>query len=89
MEKINRQLKGTIVSDRMDKTRVILVERFKKHPRYEKIYRLTSRYKAHDENNQYKTGDKVIIQQIRPLSRDKRWEVVGLIDAQKSEKTEE
>ncbi len=86
MEKINRQLKGVVVSDRMDKTRVVSVERFKKHPRYEKIYRRSSRYKAHDENNQYKTGDKVIIQQIRPLSKDKRWEVVGLVDTQKTEK---
>jgi len=70
---MKRQLQGIIVSDKMDKTRVVAVSRLKKHPRYKKYYKATKRFKAHDEKNEYKVGDKVIIEEIRPLSRDKRW----------------
>lgn len=70
---MKRQLQGIIVSDKMDKTRVVAVSRLKKHPRYKKYYKVTKRFKAHDEKNEYKVGDKVIIEEIRPLSRDKRW----------------
>lgn len=72
-----RKLQGTIVSDKMAKTRVVAVDRMKKHPRYEKYYAVTERFKAHDEKNEYKTGDKVIIQEVRPMSREKRWTIVG------------
>ncbi len=72
-----RKLQGTIVSDKMTKTRVVSVDRMKKHPRYEKYYAVTERFKAHDEKNEYKTGDKVIIQEVRPMSREKRWTIVG------------
>ncbi len=74
-----RKLEGTIVSDKMLKTRVVEVERTKRHPRYHKYYRVTERFKAHDENNEYKVGEKVIIQETRPLSKDKRWIIVGKI----------
>lgn len=60
----------------MMKTRVVAVDRMKKHPRYEKYYTVTERFKAHDEKNEYKTGDKVIIQEVRPMSREKRWTIV-------------
>lgn len=74
-----RKLQGTVVSDKMSKTRVVAVERLKKHPRYGKYYKVTERYKAHDEKNEYKTGDKVVIQESRPLSRDKRWRIAEKI----------
>ncbi|TSC52537.1 MAG: small subunit ribosomal protein S17 [Parcubacteria group bacterium LiPW_41] len=74
-----RKLKGTVVSDKMNKTRVIEVTRLKKHAKYEKFYRVSTRFKAHDENNEYKTGDMVIIQETRPISKDKRWAIVGKI----------
>lgn len=80
MDKKNRKkLIGTIVSDKMDKTRVVEVERIKEHPRYHKRFKIFKRYKAHDEKNEYKTGDKVLIQECRPLSKDKRWIIVGKI----------
>jgi len=74
-----RQLTGQIVSDKMDKTRVILVVRQKKHPRYQKFYKVSTRFKAHDEGNQYKNGDVVVIEESRPMSRDKRWTIVSLV----------
>lgn len=82
MEKKNnkRKLVGIVISDKMDKTRVVAVERFVKHRRYEKIYKITKRFKAHDKDNQYKEGDKVIISEIRPLSKDKRWNIISLAE---------
>ena len=72
--------KGVIVSDKMDKTVVVEITRLKKHKKYQKYYKVTARFKAHDEENQYHIGDKVIIQETRPLSKDKRWTVVNKID---------
>jgi small subunit ribosomal protein S17 len=72
-----RKLQGIVVSDKMQKTRIIEVERLKKHPRYQKYYKVTQRFKAHDERNEYKTGEKVIIRDSRPLSKDKRWVISG------------
>ena len=72
-----RTLVGTIVSDKMAKTRVVTLTRLKKHPTYLKYYKVTMRFKAHDEANEYHTGDKVVIRESRPLSRDKRWVIVG------------
>lgn len=72
-----RKLQGIVVSDKMEKTRVVAVDRMKKHPRYEKYFTVTERFKAHDEKNEFKTGDKVTIQEARPMSRDKRWTIVG------------
>jgi len=74
-----RKLKGTIVSDKMNKTRVVEVTRLKKHEKYEKFYRVSTRFKAHDENNEYKTGDVVTIQETRPISKDKRWTIIGKV----------
>ena len=75
-----RTLKGTVVSDKMTKTVVIQIMRLKKHPKYKKYYKVTSRYKAHNPENQYHTGDVVIIQETRPLSKEKRWVVVRKTD---------
>ena len=72
-----RKLTGVVVSDKMQKTRIVAVTRLVLHPRYGKRYHLTTRFKAHDEKNEYKTGDKVIIQETRPTSKDKRWSIVG------------
>ena len=71
-----KQLQGLIVSDKMDKTVVVRVERIKHHPKYKKRYRVHKRYKAHDEHNEYKIGDRVIIEEYRPISKGKRWRVV-------------
>jgi len=74
---MKRKLKGTVVSDKMQKTRVVEVIRFKKHQRYQKYFKTSQRFKAHDENNEYKVGDKVVIEETRPLSKDKRWRIVS------------
>lgn len=71
-----RTLKGIIVSDHMQKTVVVSVTRLKKHPKYKKYYKVTRRFKAHDEKGEYHAGDKVVIQETRPLSKEKRWKVV-------------
>lgn len=75
-KKIKRVLKGVVVSDKMDKTIVVLVERIKQHPRYKKRYRVSKKYKAHDPENKYKKGDKVQIQESKPISKDKKWIVL-------------
>jgi len=74
-----RKLEGTVMSDKMAKTVVVAVERMKRHPVYGKYYKITTRYKAHDEKGEHKIGDKVVIQESRPLSKDKRWKVVRRI----------
>jgi len=73
---MKRQLKGIVVSDKMDKTVVVLVTRLKKHPKYKKYFKVSKRFKAHDEKSEYKIGDEVIIQESRPLSKEKRWAVI-------------
>ena len=75
-----RALTGIVVSDKMNKTVTVLVERKVKHPLYGKIIRLSKKYHAHDENNEYKTGDTVVIEECRPLSRTKAWKVTRLIE---------
>lgn len=69
-------LKGVVVSDKMSKTVVVAVSRFVKHPLYGKYYTVTKKYKAHDENNKYKTGDKVEIVETKPISKDKKFSVI-------------
>jgi len=71
-----RQLAGTILSDKMAKTVVVVVEKLKEHPKYKKRYKVSKRYKAHDEKGEYKIGDKVIIEECRPMSKEKRWRVL-------------
>ena len=68
-----RKLRGEVVTDTMDKTVVVAVSRVKRHPLYRKQYKVTTRFKAHDEQNRYKVGDLVEISETRPLSRQKRW----------------
>jgi small subunit ribosomal protein S17 len=75
-----RKIIGVVVSDKMQKTRVVAVSSLKKHPKYLKYYKVTTKFKAHDENNEYKTGDKVTIEETRPMSREKRWRIVGKIE---------
>ena len=78
-EKTNKGaiLKGVVVSDKMDKTVVVSVSNFVKHPKYGKYYQITKKYKAHDEDNKYKVGDKVEIVETRPISKDKKFKVIS------------
>lgn len=75
-KKIKRRFKGLIVNDKMDKTLVVKVTRVKVHPKYKKRYKVFKKYKVHDKNNEFKIGDKVIFEECRPLSKDKRWRVI-------------
>jgi small subunit ribosomal protein S17 len=70
-------LKGVVVSDKMDKTVVVTVSRFVKHPLYGKYYKVNKKYKAHDEENKYKVGDSVEITETRPISKDKHFKVIS------------
>ena len=70
---------GCVVSDKMDKTVVVAVETPRRHPIYKKTIRRAVKYKAHDENNQCKMGDTVIIEETRPLSKEKRWRIAEIV----------
>lgn len=72
-----RKLQGLVVSDKMSKTRVVAVTRFKLHPKYKKYYKATKRFKAHDEKNEYKVSDKVLIEETRPISKEKKWRIIS------------
>ena len=74
---------GRVVSDKMDKTIVVAIEDSVKHPLYNKIIKRTVKFKAHDENNECGVGDKVMIMETRPYSKDKRWRVVEIIEKAK------
>lgn len=74
---------GVVVSDKMDKTIVFEVERKTQHPKYKRVIKRTTRFKAHDENNECKIGDKVKVMETRPLSKDKRWRVVEILERAK------
>ena len=74
---------GNVVSDTMDKTMVVAVEDSVKHPLYKKIVKRTKKLKAHDEKNECKIGDRVEIMETRPLSKDKRWRLVEIIEKAK------
>jgi len=76
---IRKTLQGVVVSDKMDKTVVVKVDRAVKHSMYFKTVRKSAKYKAHDEGNSCRLGDKVVIEESRPISRDKRWKVKGVI----------
>lgn len=71
---------GVIVSDKMNKTRVVAVERAFRHPRYERVVKRTARFKAHDERNEAHVGDRVLIVEARPLSKDKRWRIKEILE---------
>lgn len=77
--KVLRTKKGEVVSDKMDKTVVVSIDRVKEHPIYKKKYTISKKYKAHDPENQYKVGDIVEIASIKPVSRDKKFTVVKKI----------
>jgi small subunit ribosomal protein S17 len=70
---------GVVVSDKMTKTRVVVIERVFRHPRYERVITRSKRLKAHDETNTSKVGDRVLIEETRPLSKDKRWRIRQVI----------
>ena len=74
---------GRVVSDKMDKTVVVAVEDHVKHPLYKKIVKRTYKLKAHDENNECQIGDKIRVMETRPLSKDKRWRLVEIIEKAK------
>lgn len=78
-----RILTGTVVSDKTDKTVTVLVERKVKHPLYGKIIRRSKRYHAHDEDNAYKTGERVRIEETKPISKTKTWRVLDRLQAGK------
>jgi small subunit ribosomal protein S17 len=74
-----RQLQGKVISAKMEKTAVVAVSHSRKHPKYLKYYTTTKKFKAHNENNEYKAGDEVIIEETRPLSKEKRFKIVSLV----------
>lgn len=78
--KVVRTLTGKVVSDKMDKTVTVLVERKVKHPIYGKVIRRSKKFHAHDENNEYGVGDVVIISETRPVSKTKAWAVTALVE---------
>ncbi len=81
MERSNRKVRiGRVVSDKMDKTAVVSVDRTTRHPLYGKTIRLSKKYKVHDPENICSSGDKVKIMETRPLSKDKRWRLVEVIE---------
>jgi len=71
-----KRLQGIVVSDKMNKTAVVSVTRYVKHPKYQKYIKKSKKYKAHDEENKAKTGDRVTIEETRPISRDKHFKIV-------------
>lgn len=78
--KLKRTLTGRVVSDKMDKTVTVVVERLVKHPIYGKAVRRSKKYHAHDETNQYAEGDVVVIEETRPMSKTKTWAVKELVE---------
>jgi small subunit ribosomal protein S17 len=85
MSEINRKLTGRVVSDKMDKTVTVLVERKVKHALYGKIVSLSKKYHAHDEKNEFHPGDVVTIEETRPISKTKAWRVAGLVTKAREE----
>ena len=70
---------GVVVSDKMQKTRVVKIERVYRHPRYQRVVRTAKKLKAHDENNESRIGDRVLIEETRPLSKEKRWRIREIV----------
>jgi small subunit ribosomal protein S17 len=83
MREQRKRLKGVVTSDKMDKTVVVAVTTTKRHPIYGKVMRLVKKYKAHDEENECRTGDRVEIIESQPISRHKRWSVVSVLERAK------
>ena len=76
-----KRREGVVVSDKMDKTVVVVVERLAQHGKYSKFLKQRARYKAHDEKNQCRIGDRVRLVETRPLSRDKRWALLAILSS--------
>ncbi|HWQ29649.1 MAG TPA: 30S ribosomal protein S17 [Negativicutes bacterium] len=84
MDRNNRKTRiGKVVSDKMDKTIVVAIETLVRHPLYGKSIKRTTKFKAHDENNECRIGDRVRIMETRPLSKDKRWRLVEIVEKAK------
>ena len=79
MNMSKKQLQGIVVSDKMQKTVVVSVERIKEHPKYKRRFKTHKKYKAHNENKDYQVGDRVVIEEIKPMSKDKKWQVLKKI----------
>ncbi len=79
-DKVVRSMSGRVVSDKMDKTVTVLVERKVKHPLYGKVVRRSKKFHAHDENNECREGDLVVIEETRPLSKTKTWRVSKIVE---------
>ena len=77
IKKQKRILKGEVISDKMDKTVIVKISRLKVHPKYRNRFKISRRFKAHDEKNEYHIGDKVIIEETRPISKEKKWRVIS------------
>ena len=77
---MKKRLIGKIISNKTPKTVVVKVERIKEHPRYKRRYKTHKHYKVHLEKGEYKVGDKVIIEECRPISKDKKWKVIKKVD---------
>ena len=86
---LRKERMGLVVSDRMDKTVIVSVERTVRHPKYKKYLRRRTKVKAHDEHNQSHIGDRVLIVECRPLSRDKRWRVSRILARAESTENDE
>jgi small subunit ribosomal protein S17 len=76
---VKKTREGVVVSDKMTKTRVVVIERVFRHPRYERVITRSKRLKAHDEQNTSKVGDRVLIEETRPLSKEKRWRILQVV----------
>ena len=74
-----KKLTGIVVSDKMQKTVVVKVERMKEHPKYKRRFKIHKKYKVHDEKQEFHTGDKVVIEETSPMSKEKRWKVIGKV----------
>lgn len=81
--KVEKTLEGVVVSDKMQKTIVVLVERSVRHPKYEKILTRSTKFHVHDEKSEAKMGDKVLIKESRPLSKTKAWVLVSVVEQAK------
>lgn len=77
---MKKQFQGTVISDKMDKTIVVKVERIKKHPKYLKRYFVNKKYKVHDEKDEAKIGDRVVFEECRPISKEKRWKLIKILN---------
>ena len=86
---LKKERSGVVVSDRMQKSVIVSVERTVMHPKYKKYLKRRTRVKAHDENNQCRVGDRVVIAESRPLSRDKRWRISKILERAQAETAQE